>query len=271
MPTISTTLRCDGVKAARSFICFLFVFVISVVHVVGQDADIPVLRDLDGGEHFFAVELKQGQTLQLDIKEKGVNVSVALIILAEERVVRLANFGAGYDRETLTYIAEKTGTYIIGVGIRTPPTKGRYVLNPQIKETTAATRKRVKAEQLLEEGLAKSKENPAELRESLFKLKESLLSWKTLNEAYWAGYTLFNLGRVHEDLKEQAEALESFNQALPFMRQAQDIHGEAATLNSMGLIKSRLGDKALTLDYYSRALILTKQVGSLEEGSSGIT
>ena len=272
---MSPRFRFNRMKAAQRFIGLLFVFVISVMHVVGQNADIPVIRDdlavvgdLDGGEHFLAVELKQGQTLQLDIQEKQVNVSVSLINLAEERLIKLSNFGSGYDRETLTYVAEQTGTYIIIVGTRTPPTKGRYVLNPQIKETTAATRERVKAEQLLEEGL--SKRNSSDLSESIARLKESLLLWRKLGESYWEGYTLYNLGRVHEVARKMAEALDYYNQALPPIRQAQDKHGEAVTLNSLGLVYSHLGDRDKSLANYSQALILAKEVGNLEAEATGL-
>jgi CHAT domain-containing protein/tetratricopeptide (TPR) repeat protein len=274
---MSTILRRNSMKAARKFIGLLFLFVISVIQVVGQDSKVPILRDglvvvgdLDGGEHFLAVELKQEQTLHLDIQEKRVNVSVALIKLAEKKLIKLLNFGSGYDRETLTYIAEQTGTYIIAVATRTPPSKGRYVLSPRIKETTRADRERLRAEQLLDQGLSKSKGNSSDLSESIAKLKESLLLWRKLGETYWEGYTLYNLGRVHEGLKKEAEALDYYEQALPRIRRAQDIHGEAVTLNSIGLIYSNLGDRDRALDYYSQTLILVKQVGNLEAVATGL-
>lgn len=274
-----TNIVGDRTAGPRILIRLIFLTAALAPTVVGQNASPSILYDgttfrgsLDGDAHFMVALLKRGETLQLDVREERLNVSVALFRAEGKQLLRRSNFSSGYDRETLTHIAEHEGTYIVVVGAtRTPPSKGSYVLETRIKEAaTAADRERVRAERLLEEGLDKSKGGPAGRREAVAKLGDSLFAWRKIGVPYWEGYTLTKLGGVYEDLKDSAKALDYYGQALPRMKQAQDVHGEAATLNSIGLLYSHLGEKAKTLDHYSRALTLTRQLGNPEEEAVGL-
>lgn len=262
----------------RIFITGIFWTALLCSAVFGQDNDVIVLRDgmvihgeLKGGEHFLRVVLEQGQFLQLDIQEHNLDLKVMLIRLGDKQPAKLSNFGAGYDRETLSYIAEQTGLYVLIVGTRAEPSNGRYVLKTLIKaEVTARERERVAAEQLLDEGLGRSKGKSTNLKEAVVTLQHSLALWKRLGEPYWEGYTLYHLGRLHGELKEQSYALDYYNKALPVMRQVGDVHGEAAVLNEIGLLYSNLGEKAKTLEYYTRALALSEKTEDFNGHAAGL-
>lgn len=63
-------------RTVGGVIAYGLLFLFLALPVAGQDSSVPVLRDgivvkgdLDGGEHFLAAELKQGQTLHLIFSE----------------------------------------------------------------------------------------------------------------------------------------------------------------------------------------------------------
>ncbi len=75
------------------------------------------------------------------------------------------------------------------------------------------------------------------------------------------GPTLNNIGLAYAALGDKAQALQYYEQALPLRRQVGDKGGEATTLNNIGVVYDALGDKAQALQYYEQALPLRRQVG----------
>lgn len=160
-----------------------------------------VERRLKGGErHFYLVELKQGQFLQIDVQGKSIDVILAFGLKSDRQPMAYANFGFGSDadRETLTVAVEKGGSYAVLVD--TPPTSlsGGYQLTAQIKDAaTAADKKRIEAGRLLAEGLTRAnKRTGGDFQESLTQLEESLALWQELKEDYWAQLTATRIQQI---------------------------------------------------------------------------
>jgi hypothetical protein len=66
-------------------------------------------RHLNGNEvHVYALELKPGDSLLLNLIEKGINCAVAISFVADGDVKRMlqVDFGEGFGRETITYVSK---------------------------------------------------------------------------------------------------------------------------------------------------------------------
>jgi CHAT domain-containing protein/tetratricopeptide (TPR) repeat protein len=237
-----------------------------------KDSPVDTLRigeattlDLKGGEvHSYPIDLVQGQILRADLEEKGVNVRIELIRVADYEVVAKADFGSGYDREMFTYLVDQSGKYIFAVlGLRTPLSGSTQFQVRLSQSATDVDRQRITAERLLVEGQVSRDDGSAEgLRGAVTKFSQSLPLWETLGEKYWEGYTRNVLGLVYSDLGENKRALEFYNQALPLRRAVGDRKGEAATLSNLGASYSLLSQQQKALEFYEQALPLWREVGN---------
>ncbi|MDQ3802772.1 MAG: hypothetical protein M3416_02830 [Acidobacteriota bacterium] len=83
-------------------------------------------RGLDGGEtHAYRVELKRGQTLRVDLTEKGADVELTLVRAADQKLITESEFGDGFDREMLICQIEQDGSYVLSVSTSSPSPRRR--------------------------------------------------------------------------------------------------------------------------------------------------
>ncbi|MFN2199724.1 MAG: helix-turn-helix domain-containing protein [Caldilineaceae bacterium] len=72
---------------------------------------------------------------------------------------------------------------------------------------------------------------------------------------------LNNIGIVFDDLGDKQQAIFYYNQALPLLREADNVAAEVAILNRMGSLYNDIGDVQQALSFYNRALPLTMEAG----------
>ncbi|MGB7922027.1 MAG: CHAT domain-containing protein [Pyrinomonadaceae bacterium] len=262
-------------QIARSILTVVFSivpapFVVSTQEQYQSDAHLlsvgkRIQRPLGKGEiHDYSINLQTGQLLRLELQEKGVNVRIRLMRAANNAIVGSCDFGFEYDRETLTFLAEQGGKYVVTVSVSEGfESSGSYELLAELKQgATEADRARIEAEQLLAEGLRLRQEDSAgSLRRAIEQWEASAQLWRKLSEKYWEGYTLTFLGLTYSELSENIKALSYFDQSLLLRRAAGDKRGEAATLNNIGHVYDNLGEKRKALDYFNQALPLFKIAG----------
>ena len=189
-----------------------------------------VERPLKGGEvHSYTIELKQGQVLRIDVREKGVDLHIGLFRLADTQIIARADFGYGLTREVLTNVIEQTGVYGVFIGAPKSALSGNYQLSSNLKESaTTADIEQIKAERLLEEGFASRDQDTEQgLRGAIGKWEEALQLWKKAGEKYWEGFTANFLGLAYDELGEKQKALEFYNLALLLYKQVGEKSGEA--------------------------------------------
>lgn len=208
--------------------------------------------------HTYRVDLKQGQVLRVDVREKGIDVSIALFSVAANRIIANADLIDGFGRETLLYVAEQTGDYRIFVLPNAASSNRNYELTAEIKQAaTPDDKERIKAFGLWKEALVgKNKGDRAGYQEAIAKWEEALSLWRKLDEKYWEAHTNIYLGFVYFLLGETKKALDYYNHALPLEKGAGDTNGEATTLSNIGSIYHMLGDRQEALKYYTQALPL---------------
>ncbi|WP_013323570.1 CHAT domain-containing tetratricopeptide repeat protein [Gloeothece verrucosa] len=118
------------------------------------------------------------------------------------------------------------------------------------------------AERLFNEGMELYKQLTAESRQqAIQKWEEALPFYKTLGDKSQEAETLYWLGYVYDDLGERQKALDYYNQALPIFRATGDRSGEATTLTGIGAVYDNLGERQKALDYYNQALPLSRATG----------
>lgn len=242
-----------------------FKFLLNPIDVRPLSVDKTTERRIGGGaSHLYVVTLAQGQVLRVDVRELGFNLTIGLFKVGDEEDSVSANFGWGDDRETLTFIAEKPGEYMVVITSPKSRLTGSYRLKAELKETaTEEDRERIKAERLFAKGLKASRKDSAEgNREVIRILEESLPIWRRLGDKYWEASTLTFVGRRYDEFDEKARALEYFEAALPLWRAIDEKDGEASTLNNIGLVYSVLGENERAIDYYEQAVNLYRVAGS---------
>lgn len=228
----------------------------------------PIERRLKGGEsHIYIIELTEGQFLRIDVEEKGADVRVLLARVVGAQLIRAVTYGSGYDRETLSFIADRTESYAVLVVSPESSPDGNYRLTAEVKDAaTAVDKERVEAERLLGEAWLSWKKGSAEgTKDAIAMFEQSLSLWKKLGETYWQGYLLNYLAGVYSDLGEKQKAIQHYEQALLLRKAADDKSGEAATLANIGKTYRSLDEKQKAIDYYQLALPLFKAIGNKSE------
>jgi hypothetical protein len=91
-------------------------------------------RQFEGGRpQAYIVELRQGQVLQIDLYEHGVNVRLGVGKLSDTKLTAQSNFGSGYDRETVSLITEQAGRYSVVVVPTEAHSNAGYEITAQIR------------------------------------------------------------------------------------------------------------------------------------------
>lgn len=214
-------------------------------------------RQLSGGDiHLYAVELKRGESLRLDLTEKGVDCVLTVIFKHELEV----DFGEGFGRETVTYIAEDRGKHLVLVTARVGRA-GAYSLNGTINPAEKDERQRARALHALMEGhgfwhLAGGVQSAGAM---IQKLAASLKLWQELKEDYWAAYAATLLGKLYFGEGRSQKAVEHLELALGLFRKTGDREGEALANYNMGVFYASFNRSADALKFYSDALKISEE------------
>jgi CHAT domain-containing protein len=220
-----------------------------------------VEKELPEGElHFYIHEIKGGQVALLEVGEHGADVVMKLYSdsVGGSNLYADRNFGEGFTREAITYVAEKDSSLILVIrpGRRTSVSGPfRYKLTAHVK--AAATQddlRRARAEQLLEAGVNYS-DDVRSRRQSVMMLAQSLALWDELGDKYWSGYTSNIIGVRFWELTENQGALRSFSYAHGKFAEISDrwnvakvYANSSQALVEMGEIKPAL-DAAIASEY----------------------
>ena len=227
--------------------------------------DEPVERPLKAKEqHIYGVNLAARQALRVGVREQGVDVVLLLFraVGDDPQLIEMVDFDDGYGREDLTFVAEQAEEMFVAVVGAEGPLSGDYQLAAQVSVATTNDRKRIRAGRLLAEGRAlQNIGDAANLQAALEKWRDALALWQQINEPYWAGYAGNLLGLAYNNLGKKQQALQYFQDSLPFRRVTGDRHGEAATLLNIGNIYSAFGEQQKALQYIQDALALLLVVG----------
>lgn len=210
-----------------------------------------------GDLHQYRFSLRQGQVLFVELTEQTFDVKVELVKASDKTGVATANLGSGLERETLIFVAEETGEYLL----RIDPSEnqfggGSYRFSARSADAlTEKDKTRIEALRLLSEAATLQKENTAvNIREAIAKREQALALWQRIGDRYWGGRTLDRLATAHNVLLENNKAIDYINRALEIVKASGDRPLEAATLNTIGSMMSGFGEYKQATEYHSQAL-----------------
>jgi len=223
----------------------------------------PVERELSGGEsHFYKVTMSSGQLLHIVVRQRGIDVVVALFAPDGKKISEADSEHSIEGSETVSAVAEAPGAYVIEA--RSPEKiakAGRYEIKvEELRTATAEDKYRVAGEaafreaELLENGTLEAK------RKSIEKYHEALELYRRATDRHGQAQTLNNIGWVHRELGETRKALEKYNEALPIWRAIGDRSGEANAINDIGMVYRSMGEMEKALEKYNEALLLWRAV-----------
>lgn len=277
-------LRTSTSLAATKAVGVIAAVVLAAWPAAGQGGERADVRPLPFGEtveremseqvqHFYILTLKQGEALQVDLTEKGVNCVVLVIDNVGPTPQRVlgADFGTGFGRETVTYIARRAGEYVVGVGVHRGEAPGRYVMVGRVIPVPSAEQQsRGDAVRVLDEGFAlvNAARDAKSLHTAAAKLQDALSLWKELKEDYWVATTANLLGKILADLDKKARAVESLELALELFRKLGDKSGRANAASNLGVVYGEFGEYGKGLKFFSESLALAEEIGNQKERAS---
>jgi len=222
-------------------------------------------RELKGGEaHAYRIDLAAGQYLHAVVEQRGIDVVIRFFGPDEKQLVEIDNPYGARGSESLVFLAERSGTYLLEVRSLDPTAiVGRYELRLEaLRAATMQDKQRIAAEKIFAEGQQLEKQGSAEsLHAALAKYGDARTQWQALSDTLGEAKAIHQTGYVHLALSEHKKAFEYFQQVLPFWQALQDTFMLAATINNLGAVHQYLGENEEALNSYEQALPMLQQIG----------
>jgi CHAT domain-containing protein/tetratricopeptide (TPR) repeat protein len=236
----------------------------SVQESVSLEPGKPIERELSGGQsHFCKITMTSGQYLHMVVRQRGIDVAVALSTPDGKKVIEVNSDPSIEGSETVSTIAEAPGAYLIEVRSPKKTAKtGRYEIKvEELRAATAEDRYRVAGESIFREAEGLRNGTLEDRRKSIEKYHEALDLYRRATDRNGEAQTLRNIGAIYFSLGEMRKALEMFNEALPIRRAVGDRRGEAETLSDIGVVYRELGETQKALEKHNEALPIRRVVG----------
>ncbi|MEP6944704.1 MAG: tetratricopeptide repeat protein [Acidobacteriota bacterium] len=192
-----------------------------------------VESNIEGGQdQVYKIDLTAGQMIRIRLDQKTLDASLILSGPDGKRLTEM-NLTGGGEQETLAFEAS-AGAYGLTVhGIGYPKMTGTYRLEMTVKPAASdIDRKYIAAQNLLIEGQSIGRQEPRS-PQVVEKFGQSLEMWRSLNETFWEGVTLKELGRAYMSLGQYGKAIESQERAIAISRELKDRLREGIVQNDL--------------------------------------
>jgi CHAT domain-containing protein/lipopolysaccharide biosynthesis regulator YciM len=229
-----------------------------------------VEREIAGGQsHTYPIKLAAGQFLRVVVEQKGVDVALALVGPDGRQLIESDLTDTLGAREPLSFESPTAGNYQIVIRANgAAMLSGSYQVRLELKDAaTAQDRKRIAAEQLLNEAAAMTRRR--DFQQGIEKQQQALTILRELGDRDWEAVTLRSIGGNHGGLSRFDKAVEYYEQVLVIRRALKDRQREAYSLFDLGLAYERLSRFDSSLDYFAQALAINQELKNRrEEGVS---
>ncbi len=201
---------------------------------------VPLEREIAATEkHTYSVAMNANQFLRVVVAQPGIDVAVKLSSSNGEIIAQVDNpDGKGVD-ERLSFVANKTGTYLLEVTVADPKAeRGKYSI--KISTLRAATLKdqpQVSAERLFDEAdNLRLKQTAESRRTAISKFDAAALLFAKAGDKVGEANTFRTTGTIYGRLSEFPKAAEYYAKAIEAFRMAGDKRNQAETHNSLGAV-----------------------------------
>ena len=207
----------------------------------GQVVERPIAAN---ESHHYEIELQEGQYLQLEVQQYGVDVGVEVTGPAGEPVLSADGPGGESGPEPVAFVAKTSGLHRLTMTASPRPwPPSRYEVRvTAVRPPTARDLRRVAGVRADSEAgrlLQQAERNPQLI---LDLLGEALAAWEALGERYQQLWTLNQIAYVHSEFLDRfADAYELYARSLAMAREVGDDFSEAFLSRSVGVMARRLG------------------------------
>jgi len=218
---------------------------------LGQSAPVPLTPGSPalqaqlaaGARDRYAVELRTGQLLKVEVEQRGIDVNLALRAPDGTVLVTDADGISGLlGSEELQWEATVNGPYVLEVGASPRLVNaGGYAVRVDVAEQ-AGPRDRawIAAQRLFMDGRHRQQQSGEDSEAAIRNFEAALPKWREAADPKWEAATLLNLGVVRFRLQQPEAARDSYERALALERQMGDRRAEASTLSNLGNVYHRL-------------------------------
>jgi len=231
---------------------------------ISLEPGMPVERELSGGQsHSYKITMSAGQYLQVEARQKEIDVAMALVTPDGKKIVEVDSTHLLDESENFSAISETAGAYLIEVRSSEKTAKtGRYEVKvEELRAATAEDQNRVAGESVYREAEQLQNGTLEARKKSVEKYHEALELYRKGNYGRRQAQTLNNIAEVYESLGETQKALEKLNEALPISRAIGDRRVEAETLHNIGAVHWSLGEMWKALEKYNEVLPIWRALG----------
>ena len=210
-----------------------------------------------GEHHEFVVNLRAGQVALVAVRQRGIDVVLAVTGPDGRKLHRVDRPNVEWGREAITILAEVAGPHLLEISslYRTGPT-GQYRLKvTRVEAASARDRQRVEAERDVTEAESARATNSLDgCREAAHRFQRSAALWQKLREPYEEGVALYGLALAHRFLGEHEASLRALERTLRLMREVNDAHGLVMAQSGLGWTSLYLDDYAAAASHFRQAL-----------------
>jgi CHAT domain-containing protein/tetratricopeptide (TPR) repeat protein len=210
----------------------------------------------------FTINAAAGQFLYALVDQKGIDVVVTLFGPGGEELWKVDGPNGNRGPEPLILIVAQSGTYRIEVAAPgDSPSVGQYEISiPALRDATPADKQHLAADRAFwEANKLRLQRTATASREAIEKYNQALPFFQTSGDRYREALTLSLIGSIYAGLGEFQTALEYNEQALLLFRAVRNHSAESGTLASMGGMYDVLGNPGKALEYYRHALQLLEK------------
>ncbi len=225
------------------------------------------LMELKGGEkHVFTVSANAENCLRFIIEQKGVDAAIA-VSEADGKIIKETDRPSGsYGRETVTFIAPRTGVLTIEIKTFLPnAVAGKYQISyTETNAPTDADRQRDIAENLTSEGETLRNESSRETKKkALEKFSEALKLWQESGDVYEQAVVLYGIGFTYKDLSNLYEAALFFNRSIKLFSEIKDEFGKAVNYAALGSVQYPVNEHDFAVDNYKKAIEIYRKIDNV--------
>jgi CHAT domain-containing protein/tetratricopeptide (TPR) repeat protein len=235
------------------------------------EPDKTIERELKGGEtHRYAVTLKAGQYLRVEVEQLGIDVVVAAFAPNQARMLEFSANEAQTGKETVHLVAEQAGVYSLQVRAKSAEAKPArcHIRIIELREASVNDRYRFAAQRSVAEAYQLHLNQTKDAyRRTVPILEAALALAQQAGDQQLEAIILFDLGDNHHGIHDQPKAIAYFERALRLSRALGQRPDEARTLFRLSYSHWELGQNPQTREYLQQALPLYREVG--DKGGEG--
>ena len=227
-------------------------------------------RSLKAGEiQAYRVALTAGQSVRAIVTSRPSGARLRLSgPSGEAREMMVGVQGGGVRPDPITFIADAGGELRIEISATGKDTVEYTLTLQEPRSATDDDRRRAGAEQTYWDAQTiYAKRGADNFRRALTLFEQSLPTWQSLDDQWFVGNVLSEIGGIHRLLAQNDEALDYYMRALPVLRDSGNVREQTSTLNNIAAISYSRGEVRRAFEYFDQALQLARSSGDRQAQS----